>query len=194
MPAFDQLNSPEFVRRATAGEADAFRELFDTLAEPLAGFVERQGVPGPDAEEVAADALVKVNRALRTYRSDRGAKLTTWIFEIARRCAIDHHRAQVKRDVEAAEIRRECERGPGMAPEVGLVAKRSQDSDDLAAALHALSESDRDILRMRQVMEYAEIAAVEQATEQTIRVRHKRALDRLKQIVELGRAHGQQQA
>lgn len=191
MANFDQLNSPEFVRRATAGDADAFRELFGALAEPLATFVERHDVPSPDAEEVAADALVKVHRALRTYRSDKGAKLTTWVFEIARRCAIDYHRAQARRTAESSEIRREGERVPTSSDAV-FVARNPDHDEELAAAMRALSDSERDVLRMRQVMEYGEIAAAEQTTEPTIRVRYKRALDHLKRLVELGRAHGQQ--
>ena len=82
MAVFDSLNEAQFVRRAVSGDSEAFHKLFDLLAAPLAVFVERMGVSAADAEEVAADALVKVHKSLPTYR-ERGTKMTTWVFEIA---------------------------------------------------------------------------------------------------------------
>ena len=66
MAVFDSLNEAEFVRRAVSGDSEAFRKLFNLLAAPLAVFVERMGVSADDAEEVAADALVKVQKSLPT--------------------------------------------------------------------------------------------------------------------------------
>jgi RNA polymerase sigma-70 factor (ECF subfamily) len=188
---FAHLNSAEFVARATSGDSDAFHELFDALAGHLATFIERRGASASDAEEIAADAMVKVHRGLRTYRADGGAKLTTWIFEIASRCAIDHHRARARRIEEQTEITRESKRAA--APETIILGNPS-DREQFAAAFQSLRESDRDLMRMRQVMEYSEIADAEQATEQAVRVRYKRALDRLKAIIETRRSHGHQQA
>ena len=68
---------------------------------------------------------------------------------------------------------------------------RSTSMRVLLAALETLNENDRNILRMRQVMEYAEIAAAEAITEQAARVRYKRALDRLKQAIVEGVQNGQ---
>lgn len=184
---FDALNEPEFVRLAMSGDADAFHRLFSLLAGPLASYIERLGTPAADAEEVAADALAKVQRALPTYR-DRGAKLTTWIFEIARNCAFDHHRIASRRAAQVAEICLEYVRGYGHSTDVGPM-RMTADAETFNAAMTALSTSDRDILRMREVMEYAEIARAETATEQSVRVRHKRALDRLKQKLAPGSSH-----
>jgi RNA polymerase sigma-70 factor (ECF subfamily) len=188
---FARLNSPEFVSRATSGDSEAFHDLFEALAGPLANFIERRGASASDAEEIAADALVKIHRGLRTYRADGGAKLTTWIFEIASRCAIDHHRSQARRIEEQIEITRESKRA---AAQGALILGSPADREQFAAAFQSLTESDRDLLRMRQVMEYSEIAAAEQATELAVRVRYKRALDRLKAIIEPRRLHGQRQA
>ena len=184
---FDVLNEPEFVRLAVSGDGDAFHRLFGLLARPLASYIERLGIPAADAEEVAADALIKVRRSLPTYR-DRGAKLTTWIFEIAHNCALDHHRAAIRRATQHTEFCIEYARGNGHLAGSGPM-RITASAEALTTALVALSATDQDILRMREVMEYAEIARAEKATEQSVRVRHKRALDRLKQKLALGSPH-----
>jgi RNA polymerase sigma-70 factor, ECF subfamily len=184
---FDVLNEPEFVRRAVSGDSDAFHQLFDLLAVPLAAFVERMGLSAPDAEEIAADALVKVQKSLPTYRV-RGAKLTTWIFEIARNCAIDFRRAISKRTAQDEEFCMEYRRANGYES-TSLIVRTAAEAEAVNSALNVLSVGDRDILRMREVMEYSEIALAEGATEQTVRVRHKRALDRLKLQLAQRRSH-----
>jgi RNA polymerase sigma-70 factor (ECF subfamily) len=180
----DALNDPEFVRLAVSGDADAFQRLFESLARPLAEFVERQGVPPAHADEVAADALIKLKKSLPTYR-DQGAKFTTWIFTIAQNCAIDHLRAAQRRASNDAAYRAEHRRGHKQLPEdkpLNLTASALA----LATAMDGLGPTDRDILRMREVMEYDEIARVEGVTLEAVRVRHKRAYDRLKQRLATG--------
>lgn len=181
MPVFEHLNAADFLCRVVGGEEAAFRELFEALHRHVAEFLQRRGVVELDADELAADALFKAHRAIRTFRPNGGAKLTTWIFEIAKNVAIDRFRAQAKRDAEFAEIAAD-QRANADASEMDFVV-RSANKDILLAAFETLSESDQNILRMRQVMEYAEIAAAEAITEQAARVRYKRALDRLKQAI-----------
>jgi RNA polymerase sigma-70 factor, ECF subfamily len=181
VPVFEHLNAAEFIRRVAGGDEVAFRELFEALHRHVAEFLQRRGVAELDADELAADALFKAHRSIRTFRPNGGAKLTTWIFEIAKNTAIDHFRSQAKRDAEFAEIAADQRANPD-ASEMSFVV-RSTNKDVLVAALETLSEADRDILRMRQVMEYSEIAKAETISEQAARVRYKRALDRLKQAI-----------
>ena len=82
----------------------------------------------------------------------------------------------------------EYRRGNGYES-TNMTARTAVETEDLNGALKSLSVGDRDILRMRAVMKYSEIAVAESATEQTVRVRHKRALDRLKQQLSQRRSH-----
>lgn len=182
MPVLERLNTADFLRRLTGGDEAAFRELFEALHRHVAEFLQRRGVGELDADELAADAFFKAHRAICTFRPDGGAKLTTWIFEIAKNCAVDHLRAQARRDTEFADIAADQQRVNVDAADMDFVV-RSAEKAILLAALESLSESDRNVLRMRQVMEYREIAAAEGITEQAVRVRYKRALDRLKQAI-----------
>jgi RNA polymerase sigma-70 factor, ECF subfamily len=190
VPVFEHLNSPEFIRRLVGGEECAFRELFDTMHRQVAVFLQRRGILELDADELAADAFFKAHRAIRTFRVDNGAKLTTWIFEIAKNCAIDHVRVVARRNAEFAEIAAEQRQSNPDASEMDFVVRTSNRAA-LSVALETVSESDRNILRMRQVMEYSEIAAAERINEQAARVRYKRAFDRLKQAIVEGSQNGQ---
>ena len=49
-------------------------------------------VPEMDAEECSQDVLLKMYSKVANFRNDGRSKLTTWIFEIAKNCAIDFHR------------------------------------------------------------------------------------------------------
>jgi RNA polymerase sigma factor (sigma-70 family) len=69
--------------------------LDEGLMAHLIGFLQYvMGVPGPDAEELASDVLLKVSSKIRSFKYDGQGKLTTWIFEIAKNRAIDFLRKQ----------------------------------------------------------------------------------------------------
>jgi DNA-directed RNA polymerase specialized sigma24 family protein len=53
----------------------------------------------------------------------------------------------------------------------------------MQAAIARLDPADQDLLRQRLVMEYDEIAAQSGTAVGTLRVRHKRALDRLRREI-----------
>lgn len=67
----------------------------------LIGFLQYvMGVSGPDAEELASDVLLRVSFKIQSFKYGGRAKLTTWIFEIAKNRAIDFHRKQKLRPEE----------------------------------------------------------------------------------------------
>ena len=57
-------------------------------------------VPEADAEEIASDVLFTVTRKIHTFKCGGRAKLTTWIYEIAKNRAIDFHRKTRVEEVE----------------------------------------------------------------------------------------------
>jgi RNA polymerase sigma-70 factor (ECF subfamily) len=185
---FDALNDPDFVQRAVSGDPEAFRQLFDALVGPVAVFIERMGLSAADAEEIAADTLIKVHRSLHAYSADGRAKLTTWIFEIVRNAATDRRRSFARQATQDQEFR--LDYVSNGLQSLNLPDRREGTARVIDAALKALRHADQDILRMRQVMEYSEIARAENATEQAVRVRYKRALDRLKEEVAKRGVHG----
>src|SRR5665213_3514510 len=81
-----------------AGSREAFDRLAGDLFKPLWRFVVyRMGVPKQDVEELVQDVLMKVYLRVGTFSNDGRAKLTTWITQIAKRKAIDFHRARSRK-------------------------------------------------------------------------------------------------
>jgi RNA polymerase sigma factor (sigma-70 family) len=79
-----------------------FQSLIDAHGADLLGFL--RAMAGPqDAEDVFQDTYLA---ALRAYPEADPRNLRAWIFTIARRKAIDHHRGRARRPEPVAEVDR----------------------------------------------------------------------------------------
>jgi DNA-directed RNA polymerase specialized sigma24 family protein len=83
-------NDAELVAKSLQGNEKAFRTLVETH-QPIV-YAAVRGVLGArdDVDDVVQDVFVKVYRALDRFRSD--AKLSSWIYRIAKNEAIDAYR------------------------------------------------------------------------------------------------------
>ncbi len=175
--SFEDINSLEFINELKKGSPSVYEKLVDRLLTPLRDFLSfGKNVPELDAEEMAADVLVIVHGKIKDFQHNRGAKLTTWIFQIAKNRAIDYHRTHHPDNVEFT--------GNG-DPDFGRTglqfAGRNQ---ELLAWLHTelgdLSIGDQNLLKWRALdFPYSVIAEWLGITEGAARVRHKRAMERL---------------
>ncbi len=199
----DQINSEDFVKRLKARDSQAFDQLFDTFLPKLVGFLSNEfyEVDGLDLEEACADALLKVYNSLPDFDVNGKAKLTTWIFKIAINTTIDHVR-RTKVLSKKAEVKTRSELVKGLDPEKqfdpfdvaekhkwDLQQRQSEELDGHAAidskidamsrALNSMEPADQSILRLRLILDYEQIAEIENAKPGTLRVRHKRAMEKL---------------
>lgn len=82
------------------GDERAFEQLYELVAAPLFGLVQRVVRDAAQSEEIAQEVLVEVWRTATQYRSDRGSALN-WILTLSHRRAVDRVRsAQSRRDRE----------------------------------------------------------------------------------------------
>lgn len=82
------------------GDERAFEQLYDRVAGPLFGLVQRNLRDPAQTEEIAQEVFVEVWRTARHYRPDRGSAMS-WILTLAHRRAVDRVRsAQARRDRE----------------------------------------------------------------------------------------------
>lgn len=102
----------------------------------LRRFVRRR-VPGPDGDDVAQDALLRVY--LGAGRVRRGESLTAWVYRVARSAIVDHHRRLAARrqvalsdEVEDAAVLPEA---PADDVRAGLAACVAPFLDGLSPAL-----------------------------------------------------------
>jgi RNA polymerase sigma factor (sigma-70 family) len=132
------------------------------------------GVQEDDAEEIALDVLLTVHSNVKTYRPGK-AKLTTWIFEIAKNRAVDYHRVSNSRSAQLPP------QVAGFKERDFEYAGRNQEYMEwLLNELKELSQEDRDLLNWRaNETPYAEIARWLGIAEGTARVRHKRVMERI---------------
>jgi len=137
-------------------------------------------IPETDAEELTADVLIAVRNSIRDFQFGKRARLTTWIFKIAQNRAIDYHR---RSKPEFCELDDSIV-GPG--EKAGTYTNRNPHLRGwLANELAGLSEQDRQILNWRALdYDFAQIGEWMGMAEGTARVRHKRALDKLKAAAE----------
>ena len=199
----EAVNGDAFVARLKAGDGRAFADLLSCLLPKLCGFLSHDfHLSEQDAEDVALDAMVKVHKSVTQFNPHGGAKLSTWVFRIAKNAAIDFKRCQARHASKAADVpfddavtrqvdgKRAAEwfrRGPAGDDPAGHAELPRVIR--VARALKALSEDDRSILLLRQSMGYEEIAEVEKVSVAALRTRYSRALDRLRN--ELQKDEGQ---
>ena len=117
-----------------------------------------------------------VHNKIGTFHHDGRAKLTTWIFEIAKNRAIDYHRASSHAETELTDDIPQ----KSQATNSPRVSRNSPLLDWLITQLHGFSREDQQLLKLRAAgFPYSQIADGLGLTEGNARVRHKRAMQRL---------------
>jgi RNA polymerase sigma-70 factor (ECF subfamily) len=74
-------SEPELIRRARAGDQDAFAELVMIHAERVYGALRRFGLDADEADEVAQEVFVRAWRGLGRF--EERARFATWLYRIA---------------------------------------------------------------------------------------------------------------
>lgn len=155
-------------RRAQGGDGVAFETLVRRHTDTVWRFARSMAPDDQTAEEIVQDTFLKAYRGLRSYRGD-GA-VTTWLYSICRRTALDRGRRR-------------------SAVVVPLAAARSTavsfgDADDrivLRAAIEALPADEHEAFVLAGVLGYSqeEAAALVGIPASTMRSRMTRARHRL---------------
>jgi RNA polymerase sigma factor (sigma-70 family) len=132
-----------------------FQHLLDAHGADLHRFCLAQAGPhhGPDCFQET------VISALRAYPDTRdGTSLRGWLFTIAHRKVIDHHRATNRRAVPVGEV-----------PDTGIPA--TDDDGGLWAAVARLPDKQRGAIALRYLgdLPYAEIATILECSEAAAR-------------------------
>ena len=96
-------SSADLVTRVCAGDADAFRLIFERYSRPVISFIFDMVNDRSLAEELTQETFVRAYRAIHTMR--RETKLSTWLFGIARNVAREslRHRARAINHIDLAD-------------------------------------------------------------------------------------------
>ena len=178
------LEDAQLVDRAKNGDVNAYGELMhrhQALAQRVAFLACGSA---SDAEDAVQEAFVKAYYALGRFRS--GAEFRPWLLKIVTNEARNRVRASGRRSrlaLRAGEVRP----SDGAAPSSEEAVLASADRTRLLDALDALGAEDRLVISLRYLLELseAETAATLGVRPGTVKSRLSRALDRLREHVEV---------
>ena len=162
-----------------AASRPPFQRFVDAHARPVLAFL-RAMVGEHDAEDCFQETMIA---ALRGYDRMDGAHPRAWVMTIARRKAIDHHRARVRRPEPRGDLPE-----PVAEPSGGGLG----DLDgDVWAGVAALSDARREAVALRFAadLSYREIAAALECSEAAARRRVADGLEQLRRTIDREEVH-----
>lgn len=155
----DDLSDEQLMLLVKGDNAEAFEALFHRHKRPLLGYLWRTSGGRNEAEDLLQDVFLQVWRARATW--EPVAKLTTWLYTIARNACTNRlvraGRERVRLDRLARAWRPAT---PSDGPHVRLQAEETEAA--IRGAVAHLPERQREVLLLREVsgLGYAEIAGV----------------------------------
>jgi RNA polymerase sigma-70 factor (ECF subfamily) len=164
-----------------AMEEDAYREFASFFGPRFRTFFLGRGLPATEAEDLAASCVTDISLKVGKYRSLEGGRFEAWVYTLARRALIDRWRR-----------RRPAEPLPD---DLAFPAPlEGDDSESLAEAVDALREAvaklpegDQALVHSRHLEgsePFSDIAERLGIQPETARVRHHRAMRRLRALLE----------
>jgi RNA polymerase sigma-70 factor (ECF subfamily) len=173
----DDAAIERLVDEARRGDAWAFGALFDHYHLPVYRYIAGRVHRPTDAEDLTQLVFVKALEALPRYES-RGIPFGGWLFRLARNTVIDHvrtHHDHVDLDAAAGQP------GRDVGPDEAAVVR--QELDEVAGALAALTDEQRDAIALRffaglSAREAAEVMGKQEGTVRGLQFRAIAALRR----------------
>lgn len=174
----DSMTDALLVRRVLEGDARAFTTLVDRHLQPCLRFAARMLGSRHDAEDATQEALLRAYRALATY--DPGSSFRTWLFAIlVNRCRT----ALLQR---SRYVRRVVTDGDAMqSATVADGAISAELRIEIARALAQLDPEQREAFLLKHVeqLDYEEMSAVTGVKISALKMRVKRACERLQHLL-----------
>jgi RNA polymerase sigma-70 factor (ECF subfamily) len=174
------------------GDVASFEELMVRYERPLWAFMKRFVGDPTLAEDLLQEVFLRVIRAAGDWKQD--ARVSTWLYTIARNLCTDHARRAVHRRALSldAPVRASSDgagSGPVLSDRVASkIAGAEREALDrelrthIDRAVDALPVDQREVFLMREVMDlsFAEIAQAVGASEPTVKSRMRYALEKLR--------------
>lgn len=181
----DEEETAARTRQLGAGDAEAFKHLFDTYFDRLYRYVFRYLQSADESQDVVHDVFLQIWRQRRRIGLERD--LRTYLYATARNRALDHlkHRRVEERFRERRAAVLAAEEGVGPAPS----PERELESRELAAAIQkaidSLPRRQREVLELRWqgTLSYEEVAKLLGISPKTVAVHLTRALQHLRETL-----------
>ncbi len=182
-PALESAPQPDdltLVRRAQAGDGDAYDELIRRYQRQIYGVIYHMTSHHEDANDLAQEAFVKAWQALKSFKGD--SSFFTWLYRIAVNRTLNHLKQRKFREGKHAmslnDLDIEAEHHPDL---VALVSDKTprralameELKEKLNVALQRLSENHRIVVTLHDIqgLPHEEIAKVLGCNTATVRTR-----------------------
>jgi len=160
------------VEQAQNGSKDAFKEIFDSLSDRFFAYIFSRTSNRDDALDICQETFIDLWNSLKKFRYRSDQSFHGFIFTIIKR-KLYHYYKNKQKIVSLDRI-----------DEKQLVqpAIKQNDYGYILRHIDTLTSKNQDIIRLRywSQMTFNEIAAVLNITESAAKVRHHRALQKLK--------------
>ena len=166
--------------RMAAFQESAYVEFSDTFGPRLRAFFVRKGLSAADAEDLAVSCVTDIALKVDKYDSQARGTFEGWVFIVARNYMIDWLRARYASE----PLPETLAASPTFNEEEAIDLNVAQAVTD---AMSSLSTSDHSIIKLRYFsgeQDFGEIAAELGITREAARVRHSRAIRKLRTILE----------
>lgn len=179
------IDEKKLLKKAAAGSAEAFEQLLLTYQTPIYNLCLRMTGNPEDAADMTQESFLKAWRSLEGFHFE--SAFSTWLYRLASNTCLDFLRS-VKRRKQFSLTMEDADGetqlldlpDPAPTPEASLLS--AEESALLAAAMRQLDPEQQRILTLRVVndLSYAEIAAVLDIKEGTVKSRLARARENLR--------------
>jgi len=182
------MTDEEIVARCRDGDTGRFVELVRRHKEAVYAVALRFTRECAEAEDVTQEVFLRAYRNLNGFRG--GAKVSTWLYRIARNCCIDWARAKARARARTAEVE-DLDILPDHAVDVEASLEKSEERERVRRALGRLDEEYRSVLVLyyEQGLSYDEVAAALGCPQRTVETRLYRARKLLRRYLREGGEH-----
>lgn len=157
--AFSEI-APGVITRAKNGDEEAFHLIFNRYGRPVLSFINNLVQSHEQAEELAQETFVRAYRNLRGLQDE--ARLSTWLFGIARNVVREAVRQKIKAERKVDLDAPEALQLPaqGVLPEGAMLDREL--TTKISGALAELDEDKRVVFSLKIFHEksYEEISAI----------------------------------
>lgn len=191
-----EIDEKKIIKRASAGDADAFEQLVLTYQTPIFNLCLRMTGNPEDAADLSQESFLKAWRSLGSFQFE--SSFSTWLYRLASNTCLDYLRSikrhpKVSLTVEDSDGETQMMDFPDTAPTPEDAAISKEENELLSRAMQELDEQQRQILTLRVVndLSYAEIAEILSIKEGTVKSRLARTRDALrKKLLQSGNNPG----
>lgn len=136
----------QLIRRAKAGDCDAFTEIYDRCYEPIYRHIRYRVPSEPTAEDLAGEVFVRMVESIDGF-TYRGRPLLAWLYTIAGNLISSYYRRAERASTVSLEDGLDAHVADVPDPEAA--ASLAIDQERLVAAMQELTDDQRQVIDLK---------------------------------------------